>query len=89
MKLVSTALVLALLAMAVTAVEKNGKTVAILGGGIGGLTAAIELSDRGYDVSVYERGTLFGGKARSIPFEGSGKDGRDDLPGEHGFRFCM
>ena len=62
-------------------------SVAILGGGVGGLTAAHELAERGFDVTVYEWRDTFGGKARSIPFTGSGVDGRADLPAEHGFRF--
>ena len=61
-------------------------TVAVLGGGMAGLTAAHELIDRGFDVTVYERNAL-GGKARSIPTPGTGRGGRRDLPGEHGFRF--
>ncbi|KHO20829.1 polyprenyl synthetase [Mycolicibacterium setense] len=62
-------------------------TVAVLGGGVGGLTAAHELADRGFDVTVYEWRPAFGGKARSMPFPGSGTGQRKDLPGEHGFRF--
>lgn len=61
-------------------------TVAVLGGGVAGLTAAHELVERGFDVTVYERKAL-GGKARSIPVPGTGTAGRRDLPGEHGFRF--
>ncbi|AEI45887.1 hydroxysqualene dehydroxylase [Paenibacillus mucilaginosus] len=61
--------------------------VIILGGGVAGMSAAHELGERGYDVSVYEMKRLPGGKARSMPVPGSGKDGRSDLPGEHGFRF--
>ncbi|MFD2611786.1 hydroxysqualene dehydroxylase [Paenibacillus gansuensis] len=61
--------------------------VVILGGGVAGMSAAHELAERGYFVEVYERKGLPGGKARSIPVKGSGKDGRKDLPGEHGFRF--
>jgi uncharacterized protein with NAD-binding domain and iron-sulfur cluster len=61
--------------------------VAILGGGVGGLSAAHELSERGFDVTVYEARGEFGGKARSMPVPGSGTDGRADLPAEHGFRF--
>ena len=61
--------------------------VAILGGGVGGLSAAHELIERGFDVSVYERRNVFGGKARSIPVAETGQGGRKDLPGEHGFRF--
>ena len=62
-------------------------TVAVLGGGVAGLSAAHELVDRGFEVTVYEQRDAPGGKARSIPVPGSGTDGRADLPGEHGFRF--
>lgn len=61
--------------------------VAVFGGGVGGLSAAHELVERGFDVDVYERRDWFGGKARSTSVPGSGTDGRPDLPGEHGFRF--
>ena len=61
--------------------------VIILGGGIAGLSAAHELIERNFDVEVYEPLAIPGGKARSFPVPGSGKDGRKDLPGEHGFRF--
>lgn len=60
------------------------KRVAILGGGVGGLSAAFELSERGFDVTVYEARDAFGGKARSMP--GPGPEG-NELPAEHGFRF--
>ncbi|MCW5716941.1 MAG: FAD-dependent oxidoreductase [Bauldia sp.] len=59
-------------------------TVAIIGGGIAGLTAAHELRERGFDVTVYERRTIFGGKARSYC---SDKEKIKGLPAEHGFRF--
>ncbi|WP_273836100.1 FAD-dependent oxidoreductase [Halococcus sp. PRR34] len=62
-------------------------TVAILGGGVGGLSAAQELGERGFDVTVYEARERFGGKARSIPVPDSATDDRKPLPGEHGFRF--
>jgi len=61
--------------------------VAIFGGGVGGLSAAHELVERGFSVAVYEAKNIWGGKARSMGKPGSGKDGRRDLPGEHGFRF--
>lgn len=62
--------------------------VAIFGGGVGGLTAAHELVDRGFEVEIFEQKQhLWGGKARSIDLANSGVDGRKDLPGEHGFRF--
>ena len=62
-------------------------TVAVLGGGVAGMSAAHELAERGFDVSVFETGGLPGGKARSMPFEGTGLAGRRDFPAEHGFRF--
>jgi uncharacterized protein with NAD-binding domain and iron-sulfur cluster len=62
-------------------------TVAVLGGGVAGLSAAHELAERGFAVTVYEQRDAPGGKARSIPYAGSGTGGRADLPGEHGFRF--
>jgi uncharacterized protein with NAD-binding domain and iron-sulfur cluster len=62
-------------------------TVAVLGGGVAGLSAAHELAERGFTVHVYEQRDAPGGKARSIPYAGTGTGGRADLPGEHGFRF--
>jgi uncharacterized protein with NAD-binding domain and iron-sulfur cluster len=61
--------------------------VAVLGGGVAGLTAAHELVERGFEVVVLEARDIPGGKARSLPVPGSGTDGRADLPAEHGFRF--
>lgn len=62
-------------------------TVAVLGAGVAGLTAAHELGERGFDVALYERRLVAGGKARSLGFPKSGTQGRPDLPAEHGFRF--
>ena len=61
--------------------------VAVLGGGVAGLTAAHELSERGFDVVVLEARDIPGGKARSLPVPDSGTGDRKDLPAEHGFRF--
>jgi uncharacterized protein with NAD-binding domain and iron-sulfur cluster len=57
--------------------------IAIVGGGIGGLSAAHELTERGFDVTVFEANDRFGGKARSM----EATDGPNPLHGEHGFRF--
>ncbi|MFF7949307.1 hydroxysqualene dehydroxylase [Streptomyces griseorubiginosus] len=62
------------------------QAVAVLGGGVAGLTAAHELAERGFAVTVYERRAL-GGKARSMDVPDSAKGGRKPLPAEHGFRF--
>ncbi|MCX4585234.1 FAD-dependent oxidoreductase [Streptomyces sp. NBC_01481] len=61
-------------------------SVAVLGGGVAGLTAAHELAERGFRVTVFERRAL-GGKARSIDVPNSAKGARRPLPAEHGFRF--
>ncbi|MEF8856480.1 MAG: FAD-dependent oxidoreductase [Haloplanus sp.] len=58
--------------------------VAVLGGGVGGLSAAHELAERDFEVTVYEARSRPGGKARS--FSISTPDG-GTVPAEHGFRF--
>jgi uncharacterized protein with NAD-binding domain and iron-sulfur cluster len=63
-----------------------GARVAVLGGGVAGLSATLELAERGFRVTVYERKAL-GGKARSIAVPQAATGGRRPLPGEHGFRF--
>jgi uncharacterized protein with NAD-binding domain and iron-sulfur cluster len=67
--------------------QTKPRTVAIIGGGVGGLSAAHELAERGFHVTIYESSRITGGKARSIFVPGSGTEERRDLPGEHGFRF--
>lgn len=57
--------------------EPTGKTVAVIGGGPGGLTAAYYLSLMGHDVTVYEQRPKLGGMLRyGIP----GAYGRDGRP---------
>src|SRR5688500_5743877 len=64
------------------------KKVIVLGGGVAGMTAAHELAERGFEVEVYEKNPdTPGGKARSVPVPDTAIDGRNPLPGEHGFRF--
>ena len=65
---------------------RGGRRVAVLGGGMAGLTVAHELAERGFKVDVYEPVAL-GGKARSIGVPETAAGGRRKLPGEHGFRF--
>lgn len=59
-------------------------SVAVFGGGVGGLTAAHVLARRGFDVQLYERHDILGGKTRSWPLAGTGTGGRADLPSEFG-----
>ncbi|MER6995593.1 FAD-dependent oxidoreductase [Streptomyces sp. NPDC000410] len=73
-------------APATAATAHRAPSVAVIGGGVAGLTAAHELAERGLRVTVYERRAL-GGKARSMDVPGTGKGGRRALPAEHGFRF--
>lgn len=46
---------------------KRGKTVAVVGGGLSGLTAAFDLARKGYAVSVYEARDRFGGRLLDFP----------------------
>ena len=63
--------------------------IAILGGGVAGMSAAHELTERGFMVDVYDRHHVYvGGKARSVDVPGTDQLFADKhLPGEHGFRF--
>jgi geranylgeranyl pyrophosphate synthase/uncharacterized protein with NAD-binding domain and iron-sulfur cluster len=74
--------------------------VIILGGGVAGMSAAHELIERGFEVLVFERRDIAGGKARSVRVtdDGDCSSGHQlagnavglvghRLPGEHGFRF--
>ncbi|MFL5826634.1 MAG: FAD-dependent oxidoreductase [Thermoleophilaceae bacterium] len=61
--------------------------VIVLGGGVAGMTAAHELAERGFEVTVYETRPDPGGKARSMPTEPPVAGQPRPLPGEHGFRF--
>ncbi len=61
--------------------------VIVLGGGVAGMSAAHELAERNFQVTVYDKGRIAGGKARSFGVDKTGTNGRRNLPAEHGFRF--
>ena len=63
--------------------------VIIIGGGVAGMSAAHELIERGFEVTVYDKNpTYVGGKARSVDVDADkGQYTGSPLPGEHGFRF--
>lgn len=62
------------------------QSVIIFGAGIAGLTAAHELSERGFKVTIYEKNSFIGGKAASYLLPGQQHPDRL-YPGEHGYRF--
>lgn len=53
---------------------KNKKTVIVIGGGLGGLSAAISLAQEGYAVSLYEKNDHLGGKLNRLEQDGFGFD---------------
>lgn len=52
--------------------------VAVVGGGIAGLTAAYDLAGSGVDVTLYDAGDRVGGKLRTEPFAGTMLDTAPD-----------
>ncbi|MBX7226422.1 MAG: FAD-dependent oxidoreductase [Chitinophagales bacterium] len=57
------------------------KTVAIIGGGIAGLSSAANLAERGFKVTLFEKNDYLGGKLGSWTFDSNG----ETLRTEHGF----
>ena len=62
---------------------KSALGVAVVGGGLAGLSAAIELKDAGLQVEVFERSRLLGGRATSFEVDGHVVDN-----GQHVFLAC-
>lgn len=52
----------------------RGSSVAVIGGGIMGVTLAYHLSRQGFNVTVYERGDNLGGLASYMPYDGARLD---------------
>lgn len=50
--------------------RKRDKNVAVIGSGLGGLSAAISLAQEGYAVSVYEKNGQIGGKLNQLSAQG-------------------
>jgi squalene-associated FAD-dependent desaturase len=59
------------------------KRIAIVGAGLAGLSAGLDLKDAGYEVDVYERMRLLGGRATSFEIDGHEFDN-----GQHVFLHC-
>jgi phytoene desaturase len=49
---------------------ENKKTAVIIGAGIGGITTAIYLAKRGYNVNIYEKNSVPGGRCGQLIHEG-------------------
>jgi isorenieratene synthase len=60
---------------------KSKKRVAVIGGGIAGISAACNLAERGFEVHLFEKEKFLGGKVGSWEFESNG----ELLRTEHGF----
>ena len=52
----------------------NARKIVVIGAGIGGLVAALELSAKGLDVTVLDRAAAPGGKMREVAVAGSAID---------------
>ncbi len=52
----------------------GGRRVIVVGAGIGGLAAAVDLAASGFDVTVLERGAAPGGKMRELDAGGAAID---------------
>ncbi|MDE1549560.1 phytoene desaturase family protein [Jeotgalibaca caeni] len=50
------------------------KTIIVIGGGLGGLSAAISLAQQGFQVSLYEKNDHLGGKLNRLEQDGFGFD---------------
>ena len=50
------------------------KKVVIIGGGLGGLSAAVSLAQQGFEVSLYEKNSHLGGKLNRLEQDGFGFD---------------
>ncbi len=59
------------------------RSVAVVGGGLAGLAAGLELSEAGYEVELFERSRLLGGRATSFEIDGVEVDN-----GQHVFLGC-
>jgi 15-cis-phytoene desaturase len=71
--------------------SSHSKHAVVIGGGVAGLTAAHELLERGFNVTLCEQRRLLGGKSRSyeaMPLDKNGSPIEEySVPAEHGFRF--
>lgn len=60
--------------------------IAIVGGGVGGMTAAIALQAKGHDVSIFERTSAFGRVGADVNLTPNAVHALDGLGGQIGAR---
>ncbi len=46
--------------------EEKGKSIVVVGGGISGLTAAVEAAEVGYEVALIEKNPYLGGRVTQL-----------------------
>jgi zeta-carotene desaturase len=59
--------------MTMASEKPHGRTVAVIGGGLAGLSAACSLAESGYLVELFERRPFLGGRASSYELPGTGE----------------
>ena len=54
--------------------SQRNKSVIVVGGGLGGLSAAVSLRGEGFDVEIVEKNDKLGGKLNLLEIDGFGFD---------------
>jgi protoporphyrinogen oxidase len=58
-------------ACSIVVITERRQHIAVIGGGMTGLTAAYRLAQQGFQVTLWERGAQFGGQANAFPVAGT------------------
>ena len=68
-----------------TSRDTGTRSVAVVGGGLAGLAAALELADAGHDVTLYEARPTLGGKVQTLPH----REGDPEPPPDNGQHIAL
>jgi phytoene desaturase len=60
--------------------ETNGATAIVVGGGLGGMAAALRLRAKGWRVTLFDRALMLGGRAQVFEKDGFRHDARPSSP---------
>jgi len=55
-------------------IPRNNKSVAVIGGGLSGITVAFDLDKKGYEVTIYEKSSRLGGRVWDFEGENLSKE---------------